>query len=143
MKTQSLILSAATRYLMPLLLLFSFFLLLRGHNEPGGGFVGGLVAAAAFALYAFSFDVDRTRQLLRLDPRQLMSIGLLMAALSGMVAWLNQKPFLTALWSKQPWPVLGKVGTPLLFDVGVYMVVLGVTLKIVFALADDEGELEN
>lgn len=143
MKTQSLILSAATRYLMPLLLLFSFFLLLRGHNEPGGGFVGGLVAAAAFALYAFSFDVDRTRQLLRLDPRQLMSIGLLMAALSGMVAWLNQKPFLTALWSKQPWPVLGKVGTPLLFDVGVYMVVLGVTLKIVFALADDDGELEN
>jgi multicomponent Na+:H+ antiporter subunit B len=137
MKTQSLILSTATRYLMPLLLLFSLFLLLRGHNEPGGGFIGGLVAAAAFALYAISFDVPRTRQLLRLDPRTLMSVGLLLAAISGMVAWTQGKAFMSALWGEQPWPVLGKIGTPLLFDIGIYLVVLGVTLKIIFALAEE------
>ncbi len=63
----SLILSTATRYMLPLLLLFSIFLLLRGHNEPGGGFVGGLVAAAAFALYAIAFDVATARRTLGVE----------------------------------------------------------------------------
>jgi multicomponent Na+:H+ antiporter subunit B len=137
MKTQSLILTTATRYLLPLLLLFSFFLLLRGHNEPGGGFVGGLVAAAAFALYAISGDVQSTRQVLKVEPRVLIGVGVLMAATSGVLPLFSGKPFLTALWLKQPLPVLGKVGTPLLFDVGVYLLVLGITLKIIFALAED------
>ena len=137
MKTESLILSTATRYLLPLLLLFSIFLLLRGHYEPGGGFVGGLVAAAAFALNVIAFGVPRTREILHLDPRVLIGAGVLMAAISGMFAWLLGNPYLTAVWLKQPWPVLGKVGTPLLFDVGVYFVVLGVVLKIIFVLAEE------
>jgi len=137
MKTQSLILSTATRYLLPLLLLFSFFLLLRGHNEPGGGFVGGLVAAAAFALYAIAVDVQRTRQMLKVQPRTLVGAGVLTAAVSGVIPLLAGKPFLSALWIKQPFPVFGKVGTPLLFDIGVYLLVLGVTLMIIFALAED------
>jgi multicomponent Na+:H+ antiporter subunit B len=137
MKTQSLILSTATRYLLPLLLLFSLFLLMRGHYEPGGGFVGGLVAAAAFSLYAIAFDVQRTRQLLRIDPRGLIGLGLLLAVLSGLFGWSQGKPFMTAIWGSQTWPVLGKVGTPLLFDIGVYLVVLGVILKIVFSLAEE------
>ncbi len=137
MKTQSLILSTATRYLLPLLLLFSFFLLLRGHNEPGGGFVGGLVAAAAFALYALAMDVKAAREILKVDPRVLIAVGVLTAASSGVLSLLTGKPFLTALWLKQPLPVLGKVGTPLLFDVGVYLLVLGVTLMIIFALVEE------
>jgi multicomponent Na+:H+ antiporter subunit B len=136
-KTQSLILTTATRYLLPLLLLFSFFLLLRGHNEPGGGFVGGLVAAAAFALYAIAADVQGARQILKMEPRVLIGVGLLISASSGIISLLVGKPFLTALWLKQPLPVLGKVGTPLLFDIGVYLLVLGVTLKIIFTLAED------
>ncbi len=71
----SLILSTATRYLLPLLLLFSLFLLLRGHNEPGGGFVGGLVAVAAFALYALAAGTQEARSLLRVDTRTLMAVG--------------------------------------------------------------------
>ena len=140
MRTESLILSTAARYLLPLLLLFSIFLLLRGHYEPGGGFVGGLVAAAAFALYVIAFGVLRTRQVLRLDPRILIGVGLLIAAVSGMFAWLFSigNPYFTAIWLKNPWPVLGKVGTPLLFDIGVYFVVLGVVLKIIFVLAEDD-----
>ena len=137
MRTQSLILSTATRYLLPLLL-FSIFLLLRGHYEPGGGFVGGLVAAAAFALYTITFGVPRTREVLRLDPRILIGAGLLVATLSGVFAWIYGNSYLTAVWLKQSWPILGKVGTPLLFDIGVYFVVLGVVLKIIFVLAEED-----
>jgi multicomponent Na+:H+ antiporter subunit B len=134
---KSLILSTATRYLLPLLLLFSIFLLLRGHNEPGGGFVGGLVAAAAFALYAIAYDVPQARRALGIDPRTLMVVGLLVAAGSGGLSLVAGKPFMTGLWSAQEVPVLGKVGTPLLFDSGVYLVVIGVVLMIIFTLAEE------
>lgn len=137
MKTESLILASAARLILPLLLLFSIFLLLRGHYEPGGGFVGGLVAAAAFALYAISFGVPRTRAVLRIDPRVMIGAGVLVSASSGMFAWLLGKPYLTAVWLDRSWPVLGTVGTPLIFDIGVYFVVLGVVLKIIFVLAED------
>ena len=92
----------AARLLMPLLLLFSVFLLLRGHNEPGGGFVGGLVAAAAFALYAIAFGVQRARQALLVRPLTLLGAGLLIALLSGLPAVLRGQPFLTALWASGP-----------------------------------------
>lgn len=134
----SLIFSTATRYMLPLLLLFSIFLLLRGHNEPGGGFVGGLVAAAAFALYAFAFNVENARQALRVDPRVLIGVGLLIAVGSGTVSLFGSLPFMTGQWSEQPIPILGKLGTPVLFDVGVYLVVVGVTLTIIFALAESD-----
>ena len=137
MKTQSLILSTAARFILPLMLLFSIFLLLRGHYEPGGGFVGGLVAAAAFSLYAISFGVARTREVLRLDPRVLIGAGVLVSTVSGMFAWLYGNPYLTDVWLERPWPVIGTVGTPLIFDIGVYFVVLGVVLKIIFVLAED------
>ncbi len=132
MKTRSLVFAMATRYLFPLLLLLSLFLLLRGHNEPGGGFVGGLVAAAAFALYTFAFDVEQARQMLHVDPRVLIGVGLLIAATSGVLGLLKGAPFLTGLWLPNPVPILGKLGTPFLFDVGVYLLVVGVVLQIVF-----------
>ncbi len=135
----SLILSTATRYILSLLLLFSIFILLRGHHSPGGGFVGGLVAAAAFVLYAFAFKVNQARRALRVDPRFLIGTGLLVAVSSGMLSLFQGLPFMTGLWSKRVLPVLGKLGTPVFFDVGVYLVVLGVTLTIIFSLAD-EGE---
>ncbi|NJN96396.1 MAG: Na+/H+ antiporter subunit B [Anaerolineales bacterium] len=133
----SLILATATRYLLPLLLLFSAFLLLRGHNEPGGGFVGGLVGAAAFALYAIAYGVGLTRQVLRLDPIQLIALGLLIALISGVPGLLSGQPFMTGLWSGQAIPVLGKAGTPVLFDAGVYLLVIGITLTIIFTLAEE------
>ena len=134
----SLILSTATRYILPLMLLFSVYLLLRGHNEPGGGFVGGLIAASAFALYAFAFHVDQARQALRVDPRYLIGIGLLIAVSSGIISLFYADPFMTGQWGQQPIPVLGKIGTPVLFDLGVYLVVIGVTLTIIFSLAESE-----
>ena len=134
---QSLILSVAARSLLPLLLLFSFFLLVRGHNEPGGGFVGGLVAAAAVALYAFAVGVEKVRQTLRVDPRVLIVSCLFVALSSGLLSLLQGKPFMTGLWYKQAVPVLGKLGTPVLFDAGVYLVVVGIILTIILTLAEE------
>jgi multicomponent Na+:H+ antiporter subunit A len=123
----------AARLLMPLLLVFSVFLLLRGHNQPGGGFVGGLVAAAAFALYAIAFGVRRARQALLVRPLTLLGAGLLVALLSGVPAVLRGQPFLTALWSPGSLPL----GTPAVFDVGVFLVVAGVVLMMIFSLAEE------
>lgn len=134
---RSLLLAAAARYLMPLILLFSVFLLLRGHNEIGGGFVGGLVAASGLMLYGIAISPDALRHLLPVEPRLLAGIGLLLALLAGLIPALAGQPFLTGLWLKTPLPVIGKVGTPLLFDVGVYFVVIGVVMWILLSLAED------
>lgn len=134
----SVILTTTTRFLFAVLLLFSVFLLLRGHNEPGGGFSGGLVAAASFALYAIACGVKESRQLLRVDPRTLIGSGLLTAVLAGMVGFALGKPFLSGVWDDTPIPVIGKLGTPLIFDVGVYLVVLGFTLHILFTLFEED-----
>lgn len=134
----SLILSTATRYTLPLMLLFSIFLLLRGHHDPGGGFVGGLVAASAFGLYAFAFHVKKARQALRVDPRLLIGVGLLTAVSSVIFPLLFGRALMTGMWYHDPLPVLGKLGTPVVFDTGVYLLVVGVTLTIIFSLAEDE-----
>ncbi len=134
----TLILATGTRYILPLMLLFSLFLLLRGHNDPGGGFVGGLVAASAFALYAIAYNVKEARASLRVDPRKLIGVGLLLIIISGVLAMFTNQPFLTGLWLETPVPVLGKLGTPVLFDTGVYLGVVGVTLTIIFSLAESE-----
>ena len=134
---RSSILQTATRLLMPLLLLFALFLLLRGHNEPGGGFVGGLVVAASFVLYAMAYGVDAGRRVLLVDPSTLLGGGLLIALLSGVPATLVGRPFMTALWTRVgAGSRVLDVGTPLVFDVGVFLAVIGVVLTIVFTLAD-------
>jgi multicomponent Na+:H+ antiporter subunit B len=131
------ILHAATRVLMPLLLLFSIFLLLRGHNAPGGGFVGGLVLAAAFVLYAIDSGVAAARRALMVDPTTLLSAGLFVALASALPGVLLGRPFMTAAWTTVGvGPAVMAVGTPLLFDLGVFLAVIGVVLTIVFTLAE-------
>jgi multicomponent Na+:H+ antiporter subunit B len=131
------ILSATARALAPLVLVFSVFALLRGHNEPGGGFVGGLLGAAAFALWALAFGVDAARRKLRAEPRVLVAAGLAVALAAGLAGPTAGLPFLGALWPAFSLPVLGKLGTPVIFDVGVYLAVLGVTLTVFFSLMED------
>ena len=134
---RSLLLATAARYLMPLMLLFSIFLLLRGHNEIGGGFVGGLVAASALMLYGIAVSPSALRTLLPVEPRLLAGIGLLLALLAGSLPLFSGQPFMTGLWLTSEVPVLGKVGTPTLFDTGVYFVVIGVVLWILLSLAEE------
>ncbi|CAG0961422.1 Na(+)/H(+) antiporter subunit B [Myxococcaceae bacterium] len=127
---KSLVLQTTTRLFEPLFLVFSLFLLLRGHHEPGGGFVGGLVAASAFVLRALAFDVASARRQLRIDPQRLIGIGLAVALASAFVSVGEGLPFMTGVWS-------GNVGTPLVFDAGVYVTVVGVVLTIVFGMAEE------
>jgi multicomponent Na+:H+ antiporter subunit B len=132
------ILQTAARLLMPLLLLFAVFLLLRGHNDPGGGFVGGLVVAATFVLYSIAFGVRAARAAVLVDPPRLLGIGLLVALASGLPGVFGGRPFMSGVWGELP---LGAgyvaIGTPLIFDIGVFLVVIGVVLTIVFTLADE------
>ena len=81
----SLILRTAARLLVPLMILFSIFLMLRGHNESGGGFIGGLVGASAFALYAMAYGTRASRGALYVDPRTLMASGVGIALLSALL----------------------------------------------------------
>jgi multicomponent Na+:H+ antiporter subunit B len=134
---QSLILSTASRLLLPLLLLFSLFLLVRGHNEAGGGFVGGLVAAAAFALNTLAGGVEQGKRQLGIEPRLLVALGLAIALAAGSASLFAGLPFMTGLWSEREIPSVGAVGTPLLFDTGVYLVVTGMVLLVVLSLMEE------
>jgi multisubunit Na+/H+ antiporter MnhB subunit len=131
------ILQTATRLLMPLLLLFALFLLFRGHNAPGGGFVAGLVVAAAFVLHLMAFGIAASRRALLVAPSMLLPIGLSVALISGIPAVALGLPFMTALWTKVGvGPGAIALGTPLVFDIGVFLAVIGVVLTIVFTLVD-------
>jgi multicomponent Na+:H+ antiporter subunit B len=131
------ILQTAVRVLMPLLLLFAVFLLMRGHNQPGGGFVGGLVVAASFILYSIAFGVDAARRALLVRPSTLLGAGPLVALVSGLAGLTAGQPFMTAIWATvTTGSTVLHVGTPLVFDMGVFLAVIGVVLTIVFTLAD-------
>ena len=131
------ILQTATRLLMPLLLLFAVFLLLRGHNQPGGGFVGGLVVAASFVLYSIAFGVDAARRALLVRPSTLLGMGLLFALASGLPGLFAGHAFMTAVWTTVAAGSMAiAVGTPLVFDLGVCLAVIGVVVTIVFTLAE-------
>jgi multicomponent Na+:H+ antiporter subunit B len=141
----SLIVQAWSMLLKPLMLVFSIFLLVRGHHEPGGGFVGGMVAAAAFTLSALAYNVASAKQTLHVSPVSLAALGLIVAASSGFVAVLTGEAYMTGVWATVWLPLVGEVdlGSVLLFDVGIYLVVAGITLMIVFALMESQEEYGN
>lgn len=130
----TLIMREATRLLAPVILMFSVFVLLRGHNYPGGGFVGGLIASVAFCLHIFVGGREAARRLLRLDPSAIGAVGLGISIASGLVGYLVERaPFLTSEWTT----IAGlKVGTPLAFDIGVYLVVIGAVLTFVLGIKE-------
>jgi multicomponent Na+:H+ antiporter subunit B len=141
----SLILQISLRWLVPLLALASLFLLIRGHHEPGGGFAGGLVAALAVVLLSLAEGTRAARRFLRFSPTRLIATGLLIAVFSGCLRLLTGDPFLESIWVSIP---LGftyvKLGTPLLFDCGVYLLVLGVGSAFVLDIEDaEEDELAD
>lgn len=133
----SVILHAMARLFFFAMLVFSLFVLLRGHNEPGGGFIGGLAAAAAFAVATMAFGAETGRRWLLMHPVALLGAGLALAILSGLPPILaGQSAFLTHLWTS----LAGiKLGTTILFDLGVYLVVLGSVLAILFRLYDTQA----
>jgi multicomponent Na+:H+ antiporter subunit B len=117
--------------------LFAIYLLLRGHNLPGGGFIGGLATAISFVLLSLAIGVESLHRIMRFDPVRVAAIGLLLAALTSAAPMVVGRPFLEHFMAHLTVPLLGElhVGTPLLFDVGVFLVVVGITCKIIFVLA--------
>jgi multicomponent Na+:H+ antiporter subunit B len=135
----SLVLATASRFLITLLLLFAVFLLIRGHNEPGGGFIAGLVVAAALALYTFANGTQAARDLLRVDPLLLIGSGLAIALLSAVPGVVEGDSPLTGVWRDSPLPggTEVKLGSPLLFDLGVFLAVVGSAASVVLRLAEE------
>lgn len=133
----SIILKTTTNFLLALLLLFSVFVLLRGHYYPGGGFVGGLIAAIAFVLHSFANGLPSTRKLLRRHPGFFLPFGFSVGLLSAIAPMIfKDLPFMTGLWMEDPLPVIGMVGTALFFDIGVFFVVIGASLTIIFTVSE-------
>lgn len=134
----SLILRTASVFLLALILIFSAWILLRGHNSPGGGFIAGLMTASAFALYLIAHGAARLRRILFLKLEIMLGLGLLSALGSGFVGLLTGRPFLTTEWTRTFYfkSVPLTFGTPLLFDFGIYLVVVSSVLIMILALKE-------
>jgi len=125
------------RFLLPIAAMVSAYLLLRGHNAPGGGFVGGLVMATAVILQYMVGGVYWVESRSRLNPQHWISLGLLCAGATAASSWLAAKPFLTAIAWDISVPIIGHIhlSTVLFFDLGVYMLVVGGSVLLLVALA--------
>ena len=136
---ESIILQIAARHMRPLLVVLSLIVLYRGHNEPGGGFIGGLMFGAAYILYAMAFGVVKTQKSLFFNPINLTATGLFVALLSGIPALLLGDSFMTGEWytffTQTAFEL--KLGTPLLFDVGVYFAVAGMLMLVMFSIMEE------
>lgn len=127
--------------LAAIMLVFSVFVLLRGHNEPGGGFIGGLIAASAIAIYGIAAGVAEVRSAIRVPPLNIAGFGVVMAGFSGLLSLGEHVPYLSGLWAFIP---VGNsevaISTPMIFDIGVYLVVLGTVSAVALALEETEDE---
>lgn len=139
---RSQILQITVDWLQPLMILFSLFLLLRGHNAPGGGFSGGLVAGAAFILAALARGTAHVRNQMPCTPATLVRLGLFCALAAGLLPLLFGKGVFTALWIEPKIPVIGTAGSFLLFDTGVYLLVMGFVLGVLIETARDAHRSE-
>lgn len=140
MKFKDTILQTATKVLVFLILTYAIYILFAGHNNPGGGFVGGLTTAAAFLLLYIAFDTQTVRQILPLDFKRLGAAGVFIAVLTASISLLTGEPFLTHYSATAALPVLGEthLATATLFDIGVFLAVVGTTMTIIISISEDE-----
>lgn len=135
---RSFMFNAMVRVVFFLINVLALYLLLRGHNAPGGGFIAGLATAISLILLSLALGLEELHRLIRLDPVWLAATGLLAAILTGLAPVALGRPFLEHFnFHFHHVPFLGElhVGTPLVFDLGVYLVVVGVTCKMIFVFA--------
>ncbi|MEL7130995.1 MAG: Na+/H+ antiporter subunit B [Pseudomonadota bacterium] len=136
----SIILRVGTRYLCGILVLFSLYMLIRGHNEPGGGFIGGLIGSTGFVLFAIACGTADARAALKVLPQNIAMTGLGIALLAGIAAALFGDALFTGQWLFINETADDKgipLSTVLVFDIGVYLVVFGSILSIVFAMEEE------
>lgn len=122
--------------LVGLFAMLSVFTLLRGHREPGGGFAGGLLLAATLSIPLLSHGAAEARRTLRVDPRTLVGVGLLLVVTAAITGLILGGSLLTPWWGPEVAGV-GALGTVFLFDLGVYLSVAGTVLSILLALVEE------
>ncbi len=132
----STILQIAERYIRFLLLVFAVIALLRGHNYPGGGFIAGLLAGLSMVMKGFAYDVELVAKQMKFSPEKFMALGLVLILASTLPSMFEGTSFMTGYWLQLEIPLFGelKLGTPLLFDIGVFFGVIGITRSFFFSL---------
>lgn len=134
---KTLILSTILKALAPLFIGFALYMFFRGHDKPGGGFIAGLIASIPLMIHAMVFGYKATSKKFKIKPRVFAALGLLIAFFSGTFSMIMGKPFMTSVWIDEKLPLIGKIGSPIFFDLGVFLVVFGVVLQITFLLTEE------
>ena len=135
---RNIILENIVNLFMKVMFIFSIYLLLRGHNNPGGGFIAGIIASTGFIFYAIIFGTDSLQKMIKCKPQTLIGIGLLLVLIAAILPAFLSLEMLTGLWIKAEIPIIGTLhaGSPLIFDTGVYFVVAGVILTIIISIME-------
>jgi multicomponent K+:H+ antiporter subunit A len=130
------IMQALTRLLFPLMIMVAVFIFIRGHNLPGGGFIAGLIAAVALILQYLANGISWTAQRIKTDMHWVIGAGLLIATVTGLVSMTLGYPFMTTTYTYLTWPIVGKfeVASAFVFDLGVFLVVVGSSVMILVQL---------
>lgn len=134
----SVILQLASKYIRFIFLVFAIIVLMRGHNQPGGGFIGGLLAALAIVYKGFAYSLQSVKNKIENSSQWILIAGLLSIVASFIPSLLTHQSFMTGQWIRLSFAGDLKLGTPLLFDIGVFLTVTGVTLLFLFSLTKNE-----
>ncbi len=140
MKTNDIILQTVTKIVSFIILMFALHIFFAGHNHPGGGFVGGLLTSGAIVLLLLAYDIKTVTNSLPIDFKIVVAVGLLFAVGTGLGSFLFDVPFLTHAFGELTIPILGELhlNTAVLFDIGVYLAVVGSTMTIIQTIGEGE-----
>ena len=140
MRTNDVMLQTATKVVTFIILMFAVHIFFAGHYTPGGGFVGGLLTTSAIVLLMLAFDIETVKKILPLNYVTMTAVGLLLAIATASASIIFDVPFFTHAYDYFDLPLLGNTSlhSALLFDIGVYLVVVGVTMTIIQTIGEDE-----
>jgi len=139
LKINNVILRTVSKLVVFIILTLAVYLFLAGHNSPGGGFVGGLVLAAAFVLLFIVYDIETIQKAIPLDFKKVAALGAFISVSTGVGALFFGAPFLSQSFGYFDLPVFGKteLTTVTIFESGVALVVVGVVCTIILSISED------
>jgi multicomponent Na+:H+ antiporter subunit B len=140
MRINDVILQTVTKSIAFIILTFSIYIFFAGHHNPGGGFIGGLITSSGLVLFFLAYDMETMKKVIPIDFKNIIALGLLIAVATGMGSFVFGEPFLTHTFGHFDLPILGdtELATALLFDLGVYFTVVGVTMTIILTIGEDD-----
>lgn len=140
MKINDVILQTVVKAVVLIILTLGIYLFISGHNEPGGGFIGGLVLASAFVLMFLSYDSDTVSKAIPIDFKKVSALGVLLAFTSSAAPMLFGQPFLSQTFGYFDLPIFGKteLATVTIFEAGIALTVIGVVVNIINSISEDE-----